>query len=82
MRRRQNEIKIFEIEHVYEIEITKSSEMLTKSLGDNLRKKLAPRKSQINVRLSFGEAKLERILGVDGFMTRPITAKKEKREEE
>ena len=39
IRRRQNEIKIFEIECDYEIEITKFSDVLTKGLKDDLRKK-------------------------------------------
>ena len=75
MRRRKNEIKIFEIEHDYKIEITKFSEMLTKSLEDNLRKKLASRRNHSNTRLSFGEAELEMILGVDGCTTHHTTTK-------
>ena len=75
MRRRQNKIKIFEIEWDYEIEIIKFSNMLTKSLEDNLRKKLCPRQSRINVMLIFGEEELERIIGTDGHTTCPVTEK-------
>ena len=39
MRRRKNERNSFAIEHGYEIEITKFSDVLTKSLEGNLRKK-------------------------------------------
>ena len=42
IRRRSNEMKSFEIEHDFEIKITKFSDMLTKSLEENLRKQLAP----------------------------------------
>ena len=38
MRRRNNEMQMFEIEHDYEIEISKFSDTLTKSLEENLRK--------------------------------------------
>ena len=70
IRRRNDEIQIFEIECDYEIEISKFSDALTKSLEDNLRKKLAPQRSHVSTELSFGEAELERIIGADGCMTR------------
>ena len=52
----ENERNNFAIECDYEIEITKFSNTLTKSLEDNLRKKLAPRRSHINKREAFVEA--------------------------
>ena len=42
MRRRQNEVKLFEIECDYNIEINKFSDTLTKILDDNIRKQLDP----------------------------------------
>ena len=58
-----------------EIGITKFSDVLTKSLEDNLRKKLDPRQSHINAIEAFGEAELERIMCADGWMNHPATAK-------
>ena len=58
-----------------EIGITKFSDVLTKSLEDNLRKKLDPRRSHINARESFGEADLERIMYEDRCMNCPATVK-------
>ena len=80
MWRRQNEIKIFEIEHDYEIKITKFSDTLTKSLEENLRKKLAPWRSHTDTRLDFVEAELESILGADERVTRPATPKQRESE--
>ena len=48
--------------------------MLTKSLEENLRKKLDSRQSHINIREAIGEAELERILYADGCMNHPATA--------
>ena len=73
-RRRLKEVKTFEIEYDYEIEISKFSDALTKSLEDNLRKKLAPRRSHFSTELAFGEAELESALGADGCMARTATS--------
>ena len=75
IRRRLKEVKIFEIEHDYEIEISKFSDMLTKGLEDNLRKQLTPRRIHVNTVFASGEAGLKRILCADGHMTLPATAK-------
>ena len=48
MQRGQNKSNNFLIEHNYEIEITKFSNTLTKSLEDNIRNILAPRRSHIS----------------------------------
>ena len=49
--------------------------MLIKTLEDDLRKQLAPRRSHLSEALAFGEAELERIRGVHGRMTRTTAAK-------
>ena len=56
--------------------------MLTNSLEDNLRKRLAPPQSHTNVVLAFGKTELERTLGADGCVTRPTAAKQREEEED
>ena len=58
MRRRQNETNNFETEHDYEIEVTKFTDILSKRLEGDFRKQHAPRRSHINTRKAYEDAKL------------------------
>ena len=75
LRRRKIETNNFEAEHDYEIEVTKFTDMLRKSLDDDVRKKYTPRLSHINTRKVYGEVFLERITGPYGRNDHPVTAK-------
>ena len=74
-RSRQCETNNFETEHDHEIEVTKFTDMLCKTLEDNFRKHHDPQRSHINTRESHRQDKLEKIVGPDGRMARPKTSK-------
>ena len=76
MRRRHHEIINFKTEYDYETEVIKFTRISCKSSEDEVRKKHTPQYSHIRTREYYGEAKLERIVGPDGRMTRPTTTKK------
>ena len=65
MLRRTFETINFETQNDYEIEVTKFTDISCKSLEEDVRKKHSPRRSHINTRQAYGQAKVEIIEGPD-----------------